>query len=504
MFLGIDLGTSGVKAVLIDGDQTVLATGHSGLTVMRPRPGWSEQNPADWIAATEAALDQIAAAHPLTKLRGIGLSGQMHGAVCLDAADQVLRPAILWDDGRAAEQAAALDADPAFRAITGNIVFAGFTAPKLVWMAAHEPEIRARVAKVLLPKDYLRLWLSGEMAGDMSDASGTAWFDPARRDWSDRLLAATGLSRDQMPRLVEGSQPSGRLRAELAGRWGIAGSPVIAGGAGDNAATAIGAGIVGPGTGFVSLGTSGVIFAATDRFLPAPESAVHAFCHALPERWHQMGVMLSASASLEWLAAITGTRPAELTAELTAAPGAGLRPPGAVRFLPYLSGERTPHNDPTARGLLSGLSAATDRAALTQAVLEGVSFGLRDSLEAMRAAGGAVDRLLAMGGGARSDYWLSLLATTLNLPIDRPEGGETGAAFGAARLGMLAVGAADLSALTAPAIAGSFDPDPALVPAFDAAYAEFRADWPLALDRHAVAREGVTGEGITGEGGRAN
>ena len=288
MYLGIDLGTSGVKALLMDDSQRVIGSETAPLTVSRPHSGWSEQAPADWVAATERALDALHATHGLGRVRGIGLSGQMHGAVCIDAGGAVLRPAILWNDTRSHAEAAQLDADPQFRAISGNIVFPGFTAPKLVWMARHEAGLFARVACVLLPKDYLRLWLTGERVAEMSDAAGTSWMDVGARDWSDALLTASGMRRDQMPALVEGSAPSGMLRRRLAERWGMGGDVVVAGGAGDNAATAIGAGTIGAGQGFVSLGTSGVLFAASERYLPAPETAIHAFCHALPGRWHQM------------------------------------------------------------------------------------------------------------------------------------------------------------------------------------------------------------------------
>lgn len=464
MYLGLDLGTSGVKAALIDGDQTVLATGHGPLSVSNPHPGWSEQNPADWVAACRRAIAGLKA--PLDRVAGIGLSGQMHGAVCLDAAGAVLRPAILWNDGRAHAEAAAMDADPQFRAITGNIVFAGFTAPKLVWMERHEPDLFAHTARVLLPKDYLRFWLTGEAVGEMSDASGTAWFDPAARDWSDALLAASGLSRGQMPALVEGSAVSGRLRADIAAELGLPSGIPVAGGAGDNAATAIAAGIAGPGLGFVSLGTSGVIFAATDRFCPAPETAVHAFCHALPGRWHQMGVMLSAASALDWWARITGAAPGDLLA--------GLGPvsaPGAVRFLPYLSGERTPLNDTAIRAQFTGLAAAQGRDDLTRAVLEGVALALAENMAALKQAGGGADALIAMGGGARSDLWLSMLAQATGLTILRPAGAETGGAFGAARLGLMAATGAGEEVLTPPDTAAEFAPDPALTNAWAEALA---------------------------------
>ena len=471
MFLGIDLGTSGVKALLIDDRQRALASVTEPLSISRPKDGWSEQAPADWVAATDRAVSRLAAGHDLGRVAGIGLSGQMHGAVALDAAGEVIRPAILWNDSRAAAEAQALDADPRFRAISGNIVFAGFTAPKLMWMARHEPDAFARVARVLLPKDYLRLWMTGDALAELSDAAGTSWLDVAARDWSDALLAASGMRRDQMAPVIEGSASAGRLRDTLAGRWGMGPGVVVAGGAGDNAATAIGAGTVAGGQGFVSLGTSGVIFAATDRFLPRPDSAVHAFCHALPDRWHQMGVILSASAALEWLAGITGTPAAALTADL-----GPVTAPGEALFLPYLSGERTPLNDPSVRAGFSGLSARTDRAALTKAVLEGVSFALADALNALRASGSAPQALLALGGGARSDYWLAVLANALDLPILRPAGGDYGAAFGAARLGLIAATGADPAEIcTAPPIAAEIAPDPALRDAFAAALVRFRA-----------------------------
>lgn len=468
MYLGIDLGTSAVKAVLIDDHQQVIGTGHGRLSVSNPQSGWSEQQPADWIAATKAALSDLG--QPLRQVAGIGLSGQMHGAVCLDANNEVLRPAILWNDGRASKEAGELDADPQFRTLTGNIVFAGFTAPKLVWMQRHEPELFAQIRTVLLPKDYLRLWLTGEKISDMSDASGTAWFDPAKRDWSSALLAATGMDLAMMPALVEGNAPAGKLRADLAAELGLPSDIVVAGGAGDNAATAIGAGILGPGTGLLSLGTSGVIFAATDQFLPAPETAIHAFCHAVPDRWHQMGVMLSAASCLDWWAAMTGASAGDLLAELDPSPSA----PGPAAFWPYLSGERTPLNDPAQRGGFTGLSSVHRRQDLTRAVLEGVALALAENMAALRAAGGGADALIAMGGGARSDLWLNMLAQATGVPILRPAGAETGAGFGAARLGMMAAGGAHEAELSPPEISKTFTPDPANLAAWSDALARLQ------------------------------
>ncbi|WEX77080.1 xylulokinase [Sinorhizobium numidicum] len=477
MYLGLDLGTSGVKAMLIDDEQRIIGSASGALDVSRPHPGWSEQDPADWIRATEQALDALKAAHPdaLAAVRGIGLSGQMHGATLLDKHDAALRPCILWNDTRSFRQAAALDSDPQFRALTGNIVFPGFTAPKLAWVRENEPEIFAEVRWILLPKDYLRLWLTGEHMSEMSDSAGTSWLDTGKRKWSESLLAATQLDERQMPDLVEGTDSAGTLCPELASRWGMGSGVVVAGGAGDNAASACGMGTVGEGQAFVSLGTSGVLFAANARYLPNPESAVHAFCHALPNTWHQMGVILSATDALNWHSGVTGRSAGELTGEL----GDTLNSPGSVTFLPYLSGERTPHNDAAIRGAFVGLGHESSRAALTQAVLEGVSFAIRDSLEALRAAGTRLTRVTAIGGGSRSRYWLKSIATALDLPVDLPADGDFGAAFGAARLGLIAAtGANPVATCFAPATAETIAPETSLVSAYEDAYQRYRRLYP--------------------------
>lgn len=477
MYLGLDLGTSGVKAMLIDGNQKIIGSAHGDLDVSRLHPGWSEQDPAHWIRATEEAVAGLKAAHPkeLAAVRGIGLSGQMHGATLLDTDDKVLRPCILWNDTRSYHEAAALDSDPRFRALTGNIVFPGFTAPKLAWVAKNEPEIFSKVRWVLLPKDYLRLWLTGEHMSEMSDSAGTSWLDTGKRKWSSELLAATNLDEKQMPTLVEGTEVAGKLRGELASKWGIAGDVVVAGGAGDNAASACGMGTVSHGAAFVSLGTSGVLFAANGSYLPKPESAVHAFCHALPNTWHQMGVILSATDALNWHSHVTGKSAAELTTEL----GDTLKAPTSVTFLPYLSGERTPHNDATIRGAFIGLGHESGRAVLTQAVLEGVSFAIRDNLEALRSAGTDIARVTAIGGGSRSRYWLASIATALGVPVDLPADGDFGAAFGAARLGLIAATGADPVAVCAPPqTAGTIDPVASLTDAYADAYKRYRAVYP--------------------------
>ncbi|WP_417260984.1 xylulokinase [Celeribacter sp.] len=470
MYIGLDLGTSGLKALLMDADQSVVAEANAALTNERPHDGWSEQDPASWLAACDTVMETLKAQADLSGVTGIGLSGQMHGATLLDASDQVLRPCILWNDTRSYREAAALDADPQFRAVTGNIVFPGFTAPKLSWVKNNEPDIFKATAKVLLPKDYLRLYLTGEFVGEMSDSAGTAWFDTSARDWSDALLAATDMDRSYMPRLVEGSEVSGQLRPELAAKWGVSPSCVIAGGGGDNAASAIGVGVVKAGQAFVSLGTSGVLFAANDGYQPDADTAVHTFCHALPDTWHQMGVILAATDALNWYGRFVGKGAAELTANLGA-----LKAPGKTQFLPYLGGERTPLNDAAIRGAFTGLEHATDTAAGTRAVLEGVTFAIKDCAEALAATGTKIDRLLAVGGGSKSHYWLEAIATALGVPVDLPVAGDFGGAFGAARLGMMAATGGGAEIATAPRIQATIDPISNLTAAYDDGFARFKS-----------------------------
>ncbi|SEN54600.1 xylulokinase [Paracoccus alcaliphilus] len=430
MYLGLDIGTSGIKAMLVDEAFATVGVAHAALTVSRPHPGWSEQDPAEWISAAESVIADLRRDHPqaMAALKAIGLSGHMHGATLLDASDKVLRPCILWNDGRSGPQCATLTGAADFHGIAGNLVMAGFTAPKLLWVSENEPDIFAQTAKVLLPKDYLRLWLTGEHVAEMSDAAGTLWLDVARRDWSDDLLAATGLTRDHMPRLVEGSDVSGHLRADLAARLGVPAVPV-AGGGGDNAATACGMGVMRPGTGFLSLGTSGVLFAATDRYQPNTGDAVHTFCHAIPDTWHQMGVILSATDSLTWLSEITGRTVPDLAAMVDQ-----VTEPSPVSFLPYLSGERTPLNDPDATAAFYGLRRNTGLPDLVQAAMEGVAMAFADCVRALRAAGTRLEAAYAVGGGARSRAWLQLMASATGLVLLEPEDGDFGAAFGAARL----------------------------------------------------------------------
>ena len=474
MYLGLDLGTSELKALLLADDHRIVGTAGARLTVQRPRPLWSEQAPAQWWEALETVMAALRSAHPaeLAAVRAIGLSGQMHGAVLLDAKDEVLRPAILWNDGRSSAQCGALTrAVPRLADIAGNLAMPGFTAPKLMWVREHEPALFACTARVLLPKDWLRLVLSGEAVSEMSDASGTLWLDVARRDWSDELLAACGLTRLHMPRLVEGSEVSAELKPALAARWGLPARVRIAGGGGDNAASAVGMGIVEPGQGFVSLGTSGVIFVSSDRFTPNPAQAVHAFCHALPGRWHQMSVMLSAASAVSWAVRSFGfdDETALIASARALAQEARARAP---LFLPYLSGERSPHNDADAQGVLFGLTQAHGPADIAYAVVEGVSFGLRDGLDTLQRPSGD---LALVGGGARSAWWAQLLADILEVPLTLGEGGEAGGALGAARLAWLADGGAIDQVCVAPTVRRRFDPEASSAAGHRARHARFRA-----------------------------
>jgi xylulokinase len=476
MYLGLDLGTSELKALLLADDHGVVGVAHAPLVVSRPHPLWSEQEPATWGEALNSVMEALRARHPdaMRQVRAIGLSGQMHGAVLLDEADAVLRPAILWNDGRSSAQCEALTRDvPRLAQISGNLAMPGFTAPKLMWVREHEPEVFARTRRVLLPKDWLRLVMSGEAVSDMSDASGTLWLDVAQRDWSDELLAASGLTRAHMPRLVEGSAPSATLLPALAARWGMGSAVKIAGGGGDNAASAVGMGLVRPGQGFLSLGTSGVIFVCTAGFAPNPARAVHAFCHALPDSWHQMSVMLSASSAIDWAMRSFGFTdvPGFFGAAAALDSAARARAP---LFLPYLSGERSPHNDAHAKGVLFGLTQVHSRADMAYAVAEGVGHALRDGLATLTRSDAAAP-LALVGGGARSAWWSQLLADILQTPLALGAGGEAGGALGAARLGWLSDGGSIADVCVRPEERVRFTPDADAATLHGPRFARFQA-----------------------------
>ncbi|WP_108649602.1 xylulokinase [Dongshaea marina] len=435
MFIGIDIGTSAVKLALIHSSGKVIANMSEPLQVSSPHPLWSEQDPDSWWQATQDALDKLASQHSLREVRGLSLSGQMHGATLLNAAGRPLRPAILWNDGRSHLECTELErAIPDSRELTGNLMMPGFTAPKLLWLKKNEPEVFKDIAKVLLPKDYIRYRLSGDYATDCSDAAGTLWLNTRKRCWSPTLIEGCGLDESQMPALYEGNRITGELKSDLARRWGMPVIP-IAGGASDNAAGAIGAGVYQAGQGMLSLGTSGVYFVASDHYLANPGSALHSFCHALPQRWHLMSVILSAASCLEWLTRLTrASSVAELMTE-----AANTTPDDSVYFLPYLSGERTPHNNPLAQGVFFGMTHETERSHLTYAVLEGVGYALADGFDALHQSGLPPQEISLIGGGARSPLWRQMLCDIIGQPLAYRQGSEIGPALGAARLAQLAV-----------------------------------------------------------------
>lgn len=473
MYLGLDLGTSGLRGILIDESGQVISDAEAGISTSTPKPGWSEQNPSDWIDACTKVTAKLRADNEpaFARLSGIGLSGHMHGATLLDAEGNPLRPCILWNDTRSADEAKTLDQMPEMRTISGNIVFPGFTAPKLEWVRSHQPDLFSKTAKVLLPKDYLRFWLTGEYISDMSDSAGTSWLDVEKRQWSETALGLGHMQAAQMPRLVEGTEPAGELKTELRQAWGLSGPVVVAGGAGDNAAAACGIGSVKDGAGFVSLGTSGVLLVARDAYGPAPETAVHCFCHAVPETWIQMGVILSATNSMNWLSRNL-SQPVDNLASMVPDSIVG---PSSITFLPYLSGERTPHNDSLIRASFLGVDVASGPADLTQSVMEGVAFAMRDCLEALKRTGTAPTSLMAVGGGVRSTFWLETLATVMQVSLDVPKGSEFGAAMGAARLAICAANnATPDDIMKPPKIQESIDPRTALVERYDREYGRYR------------------------------
>jgi xylulokinase len=464
--VGLDVGTTGVKALAVSPEGEVLARAEESYALSTPRPGWAEQDPEDWWHAAEAAL----AALDVSDLAGVGLSGQMHGLVLLDDADRVLRPAILWNDQRTGAECAEIEERLGLErliALTGNRALTGFTAPKLLWVRRHEPQVYRRIARVLLPKDYVRLRLTGVAATDVADASGTLLFDVAVRRWSDEMLAALEVPAEWLPPALESPEVSGRTAA---------GVPVAAG-AGDQAAGALGVGIDRPGRLSAVLGTSGVVFAALPEYAADPEARVHVFCHAVPDGWHAMGVMLSAAGSLAWLHERVTPEPYErLLNEATR------WPPGTegLLFAPYLAGERTPHADPDARGAFVGLSLRHDRGALVRAVLEGVAFGLRDSLDLLVALGLSPEAARVSGGGARSELWLRIVASVLGLPLERTAV-EEGAAFGAALLGGVAGGVfanAEEAVAACVRVRETVEPEPTWREAYEQGLVRFRRLYP--------------------------
>ncbi|HHW7507999.1 TPA: xylulokinase [Mannheimia haemolytica] len=435
MYIGIDLGTSGVKVVLLNENQHIIAITQKSLPISRPQPLWSEQNPQDWWNATNEAMLELASQQDLSGVKAIGLTGQMHGATLLDSADNVLSPTILWNDGRSFAECEELEQlVPNSREITGNLMMPGFTAPKLRWVDKYQPDIAEKVSKVLLPKDYLRLLMSGEYASDMSDASGTMWLDVGKRNWNKSLLNACGLDIENMPKLFEGNQITGYLRSTLAEQWKMKSVPIVAGG-GDNAAGAIGIGLYQTGQAMLSLGTSGVYFVVSDKFHANPQKAVHSFCHALPDRWHLMSVILSAASAVDWAVKSLGFKDISTLFQQVEAS----KTVSDAIFLPYLSGERTPHNDPYAKGVFWGLSHNDNQITMAKAVIEGVSFALAEGIEVLHETGVVADNIALIGGGAKSAYWRQLLADISGKTFEYRTGGDVGPALGAAKLAQIAL-----------------------------------------------------------------
>ena len=474
-FLGIDLGTSAVKALIVDAREQLRAEAEEKLAVGHPAPLASEQNPDDWWQAVATALARLHAAAPeaMAAVAAIGLAGQMHATVLLDAADRPVRPAMLWNDGRAHAEAAELKClGTELAAELGVPALAGFTAPKLLWLARHEPATLARARALLLAKDLIRLHLTGERATDPSDAAGTWLLDQARRSWSARAIAAIGIDPALLPPIIEGSRPTGIVRPAIAARFGLRPGVVVAAGGGDTMVGGVGIGAVAEGQAFVGLSTSAQLFVAAAAHRPAPTQLVHAFCHAVPGRWCQMAAMLNGAGVLAAIAHLLGD--ADIPTLLAEAE-ARFAGPGRLLVLPYLSGERTPHDDPHARGVVFGLTPDTTRADLVLAALEGVAFTFADARDALAAGGTRIANAGIVGGGARSLFWTRLIASVLGVPLRVYAGGARGPAFGAARLARLALGADDPALVLAePPVQRIVAPEPALADAYAPRIAAFR------------------------------
>ena len=484
LYIGIDLGTSAVKLLLMNEAGQILNVVSRTYPLEFPRPGWSQQNPEDWRKAVWEGIPALLEGFDRAQVAGIGAGGQMHGLVVLDEADRVIRPAILWNDGRTAQQVAYLNetvGKDRLSAWTANIAFAGFTAPKLLWMRENEPELFAKIKKIMLPKDYINYLLTGVHSTDYSDASGTLLLDVAKRRWSEEMLELCGLRAEQMPRLFESYETVGTLLPEAARALGLPESVRVAAGAGDNAAAAVGTGTVGEGGCNLSLGTSGTIFISSDRFRVDENNALHAFAHA-DGGYHLMGCMLSAASCNKWLMEDI-FRTEDYAAEQAAVSREKLgRNP--VYFLPYLMGERSPINDTNARGMWIGMTMDTRREDLTQAVLEGVAFAIRDSLEVAGSLGISIGKSRVCGGGAKSDLWLHILANVLNVELERVAS-EQGPGLGGAMLAMVAGGAGASVADACRAlvrVSGTVRPDPELAARYAARYRQFRQIYPACKD----------------------
>jgi xylulokinase len=479
MFLGVDLGTSSLKVVLLDQSESLVAEAAVPLTTTSLHPSWCEQDPDAWWSAFRQALGELQAQEPraFRAVRALGLSGQMHAALLVDRRGDAVRPAMLWNDGRAVEECAELQsAVPDLASVAGIVAMPGFTAPKILWLRNHEPESFSRLSTVLLAKDFLRLKLTGEAVTDMSDAAGTLYLDQQRRDWSDDILAATGLDRSVMPRLAEGNDAAGSIHAEGLREFGIDGPVVVAAGAGDVAAAAIGIGAIADGDAFVSLGTSAQLFVTDESYRPQPSTLLHAFAHALPGRWFRMAAMLNGVSCLNWVARIVGEPEIE---KLLDRCESAYRRPSRVLFLPYLSGERTPHNDARARGALVGLDPSVEAVDLVQATLEGVAFSLLEARQLLEASDATLTSVAAVGGGARSRFLMQLVAHVLGVPVVRHAGRENGPAIGAARLARMALtGESAEQVCVKPPVLDVLEPDRALTAAYGERFETYRRLYP--------------------------
>ena len=477
-YIGVDLGTSAVKLLLMNAKGAIEKIVSREYPLYFPRPGWSQQNPEDWWNGTVEGIRELISGIDGNLVAGISFGGQMHGLVILDEADQVIRPAILWNDGRTAAQTDYLNQVVGKEALarnTANIAFAGFTAPKLLWVREQEPENFARIAKIMLPKDYLAYRMTGVFCTDYSDASGMLLLDVKNRCWSEEMLKTCGVRKEQMPRLYESYEKVGTLKPEVAGQLGLSCDCLVAAGAGDNAAAAVGTGTVGEGKCNLSLGTSGTIFISSDNFRMDSHNALHAFAHA-DGHYHLMGCMLSAaSCNKWWMEEIIQTEDYAKEQEKIGTLGEN-----HVYFLPYLMGERSPHNDPNARGTFIGITMDTTRAQMTQAVLEGVAFAIRDSFEVARSLGISIDRTMICGGGAKSPLWKKIMANVLNIQVDVPQI-EEGPAMGAAMLAAVADGtfaSVKEAADCVVRVKETISPDPALAAAYDRQYRKFAQIYP--------------------------
>ena len=483
-YIGIDLGTSAVKLLLVDEAGAILNTVSEEYPLYFPKPGWSEQEPTDWWDACVTGVRKLLSGFDAGDVAGIGVGGQMHGLVALDGQDRVIRPAILWNDGRTAEETAWLNTvvgKEKLSELTANIAFAGFTAPKLLWMRNNEPDKFARIARIMLPKDYINYKLTGVHACDFSDASGMLLLDVKNRRWSKEMLDICGVSEAQMPRLFESYEVVGTVKPEIAAQLGLPQNVRVVAGAGDNAAAAVGTGVVGEGGCNISLGTSGTLFISSTKFGVDPHNALHAFCHA-DGGWHLMGCMLSAASCNKWLCEDI-LRTSDYAAEQAGITADKLGN-NRVFFLPYLMGERSPINDTDARGCFIGMSMDTARGDLIQAVLEGVAFALRDSFEVAKAIGLSIDRSRLCGGGAKSPLWRKILANVLNIPLDIPQT-EEGPGYGGAMLAMVDTGAYDSVSGCAEALCHvreTVEPDPQIAARYEAQYRKFQRIYPTMKD----------------------